>query len=179
MRFINFEINMKNRLVQVLLISTFALLASCGDKASNQAEMESTDEDKILSLNEMKLTTLDGAEVNLSDYKGKKVLINFWATWCRPCIAEMPNLENAKLILEQEDFVVLSISDEGVDKIKNFADKNPYAFTWLKLEQKVMEFEVYALPKTIVLDKEGNQIWEHSGIEEWDSPEILGKLRAL
>jgi thiol-disulfide isomerase/thioredoxin len=170
---------MRNRLVQVILFTTFAMVVSCSDNASNQAKTQSDGEDKVLSLNQMQLTTLDGTEVDLSDYKGKKVLINFWATWCKPCIQEMPNLEAAKLILDQEDFIVLSISDERIDKIKNFADKNPYAFTWLKLDQKVTEFDVYALPKTILLDKEGNQIWEHSGIEEWDSPEILDKLRAL
>ena len=170
---------MKNKIGYVLLLTTFSLLVSCGENSNSEVEMQSTEEDKVLNLSEMQLITLDGAEVSLADFAGKKVLINFWATWCRPCIKEMPNLENAKLILEQEEYIILSISDEGVDKIKSFAEKNPYALTWLKLNQKVTEFEVYSLPTTIVLDKDGKQLWQHIGIEEWDSPEMLNKLRAL
>ena len=161
----------------LILLSAF-LFYSCGD-SSNTESTTVVEENAALSYADMELVDLDGNTVKLSDFKDKKVLVNFWATWCRPCIQEMPNLDNAKSILENEDYVFLSISDESIDKIENFAAKNPYGFTWLKLNQKVNEFEVYALPKTIVFDKSGNKLWEHDGIEEWDSPRMLEKLRAL
>jgi thiol-disulfide isomerase/thioredoxin len=115
----------------------------------------------------------------LADFEGKKVLVNFWATWCRPCIAEMPSLEKAKEILEQENFIFLNISDESMEKINGFEEKNPWKFNYFKLEQKVTDFELVSLPTTIVFDAQGKEVWRHIGIEEWDSEAILEKLRAL
>lgn len=82
---------------------------------------------------DFELTTLDGKAVKLSDYKGKKVILNFWATWCPPCRAEMPHMQNYfEDKAEQENVAILAVNltteDRGVDKVEGFVKEYELAF---------------------------------------------------
>jgi thiol-disulfide isomerase/thioredoxin len=165
-------------LLKLLIIFALTLsLSACGEK-TNQEQI-TDDEEVVLGFDQMELENFFGKQIRLEDFRQKKVLVNFWATWCRPCIAEMPSLERTKAILEQEDYIFLSISDESMEKIRDFADKNEWNFNYFRLKQRVTEFEILSLPTTIVFDENGVEVWRHVGIEEWDSEEILAKLRSL
>ena len=108
------------------------------------------------------LTTLDGKKVELSDYKGKKVILNFWATWCPPCKAEMPHMEKYyEKNADKENVEILAVNltsmDKGEKKIKEFVDG--YGLTFpilLDAEGKIgEEFQAFTIPTTYMIDTKG------------------------
>ena len=122
---------------------------------------------------------MDGKSVELSDFKGKRILLNYWATWCRPCIEEMPNLLNAQEVLRAENYVFLLASDQSLEKIKAFKAKKQYDFTFLKFAGSLAEMQINALPATFIYNESGKIVHRIDGATEWDSPKILDKLKAL
>jgi len=122
---------------------------------------------------------LDGNSVELSDYKGKRVLLNFWATWCKPCIEEMPSLLKAEAALENDDYVFLLASDQSVDKIKAFKAKKGFGFKYLKFNGAMTDFDVSALPATFIYNTKGEQSNRIDGATEWDSSEIIDMLKNI
>jgi thiol-disulfide isomerase/thioredoxin len=161
-----------------LALTLCLTLAACSNSKQDMIG-QTAETEKIQGIHDMPLLDENGNEIKLEDFKGKMVLLNFWATWCRPCIKEMPNLEAAREILEKEDFIFITISDESWDKINAFRTQRPYGFTWLKLGLPVNSFEIYSLPTTIILNKDGVEVFRHVGIEEWDKAEVLNQLRNL
>ncbi|OXS79357.1 redoxin domain-containing protein [Domibacillus enclensis] len=106
---------------------------------------------------DFKLQTMDGEEVNLSDYKGKKVFLNFWATWCPPCKAEMPHMQ-AFYEEQPEDVEILAVNlEESTEKAADFAKQYELTFPILMdADGTVAEtYEVYTIPTTYVLNEDG------------------------
>ncbi len=128
------------------------------------------------------LTDLDGNQHRLSDYLGQVVIINFWATWCPPCRAEMPSMQRAWEQLEQEKIVMLGIDvGEDEDTIFQFTANYLVEFPLLMdQDSKVIDqWPVRGLPTTFVLDPKGRIIYRAIGGREWDDPELLALVRAL
>lgn len=115
----------------------------------------------------------DGAPASLGDFRGKPVLLNLWATWCAPCIAEMPTLD--RLAARESDRLhVLTISQDldGREKIEAFFRKQGYRNleTWLDPQMALMTgLEADTLPTTILYDAEGREVWRVVGMEDWES----------
>ena len=108
---------------------------------------------------DFKLKDLNGKEVSLSDYKGKKVFLNFWASWCGPCKAEMPDIEKLYKETKDSDLVILTVNlGEDKDTVKSFTDNAKYNFTvLLDLDQSVAaKYKISAIPTSYFIDKEGN-----------------------
>lgn len=106
---------------------------------------------------DFKLQTMDGEEVNLSDYKGKKVFLNFWATWCPPCKAEMPHMQ-AFYEEQPEDVEILAVNlEESTEKAADFAKQYELTFPILMdADGTIAEtYEVYTIPTTYVLNEDG------------------------
>lgn len=106
---------------------------------------------------DFKVQTMDGEEVNLSDYKGKKVFLNFWATWCPPCKAEMPHMQ-AFYEEQPEDVEILAVNlEESTEKAADFAKQYELTFPILMdADGTVAEtYEVYTIPTTYVLNEDG------------------------
>ncbi|WP_299799829.1 TlpA disulfide reductase family protein [uncultured Maribacter sp.] len=122
---------------------------------------------------------LEGNPIELSDYKGKRVLLNYWATWCRPCIEEMPDMEKAQTILEQENYVFLFASDQSVKKILAFKEARGFQLDFIKFNGVYAEENVSALPATFIYNEVGEQVLRFDGGLKWDSPEMIEKLRAV
>jgi len=122
---------------------------------------------------------LEGNAIELSDFKGKRVLINFWATWCKPCIEEMPALLKAEAALENENYVFLLASDQSMEKIKAFKEKKGFDFNYLKFNGAMADFEISALPATFIYNEEGKWRNRIDGATEWDDPKIIDKLKAI
>lgn len=109
------------------------------------------------ALQTLPLTDLDGKQATLGDYRGKVVLVNFWATWCPPCRKEIPDLETLYNRFKGQGLVVLAISDEDLDKVKPFiAERNVTYPVLLDPGRKVNElFQVVGIPKTFIYDRSG------------------------
>lgn len=125
----------------------------------------------------------EGNETHFSDFKGKTVLVNFWATWCKPCKEEMPTLQNLEAKLGGDNFQVVTISvDWQGFKImdpffEEFGVKNlvPY---WDNSGRLPNELEVIGLPLTILINAEGEWIGRMDGPLVWDSPDALALFKA-
>lgn len=115
---------------------------------------------------DFKLKTLDGKEVSLSSFKGKKVFLNFWATWCPPCRQEMPELEKLYQESKDSDLIILTINlGEDNKTVKSFMDKNKYSFNVaLDLDQNVaIKYNIVSIPTSIFIDSEGNLVSKKIG----------------
>jgi thiol-disulfide isomerase/thioredoxin len=123
--------------------------------------------------------TLDNKEFKVSDYKGKRVLLNFWATWCRPCVMEMPSMNKAFKELEDENYVFFAASNESIAKIAGFKQSTNYDFTFIKADDQFRPFNVQVIPTTLIFDTNGDVAMTLEGSMEWDNAEILKELRAV
>jgi len=128
------------------------------------------------------LQDMDGESHSLSDYQGKIVIINFWATWCPPCRAELPSMNRAWKKVKDDNIEMLAINvGEGEDTIFTFLGDNPIDFPVLLDEtgDMIKTWPVRGLPTTFVLDSEGRLVYQAIGGREWDSDALLEKVRML
>jgi len=130
----------------------------------------------------LELTDASGALHRLADYRGKAVLVNFWATWCGPCREEMPSIEALRLSLEGKPFVVLAVNvGESGRVARNFADKLMLDFPLL-LDRDTRTAKAWGarvLPASFVLDPQGHIRYSYYGDLDWSAPEVRGKIEAL
>jgi thiol-disulfide isomerase/thioredoxin len=114
----------------------------------------------------------NGVAYNFNDAKGKVIFINFWATWCPPCIAEMPSME--KLYQDyKEDVVFLFVSNEKQEVISKFKEKNDYEFlVQAALTPNPELLETSSIPRTFVIDQQGNIVIDKSGAADWNSAKV-------
>ena len=133
---------------------------------------------KLIDYN-WQLSNLEGIKANLSNSKGKVVLINFWATWCPPCIAEMPSLQNLYDEFQgQIDFYF--VSQETPEKLKRFMDKKGYTFPVYAFRDTPPEMlSAPSIPTTFVISKEKKIVIEKTGAARWDSESIRDVLKGL
>ncbi|MEK9629706.1 MAG: TlpA disulfide reductase family protein [Nitrospinota bacterium] len=120
------------------------------------------------------LKNLEGKEVSLRDFRGKYVLVNFWATWCGPCKIEMPSLETLYQRFKNKNFVLLAVSNDmyGATIVKPFVRAHKLNFPVL-LDQRLKAsnlFGVVSLPTTFMIDPKGKIIGALYGAEDWATP---------
>ena len=130
---------------------------------------------------QLKTSFVDLSENNLdlSVYKEGKIVINYWATWCRPCIKEMPSLKKAEEILEDYGYTFLLVSDETISKISKFKNERNFDFNFLKSIKSFETLGVYSMPTSYIFDENGKIIETIVGAIEWDSEEMINKLKML
>ncbi len=122
---------------------------------------------QILAANDAEIAKLDftlkdihGKKVTLSELRGKVVLVNFWATWCPPCMVEMPTLQAIYDHFQPQGLVVLSISDEDMYKVGTFVSRTGYRPEILPdTNGKVAkQFHIDGIPRTFIFDREGKLV---------------------
>ena len=130
----------------------------------------------------LKLQDLQGRTQDLAAYRGKVVLLNFWATWCAPCIKEMPSLGLLAQKLSAEPFALLTVNfGESEKRVQAFIDKLGIKLpVWLDRDMTASKAWVEkGLPTSYVIDADGNIRYRIVGELEWDAAEVEAKLRAL
>ena len=160
--------------LSALIISTSILfLLSCSTK-----ETTTTDQLPEKLVDRIQLVDMDGNAIDLGQYRGKTIFLNYWATWCKPCIAEMPDIDECAKILADEDFVFLAASDEKIDKISSFLQESNYSFTIVHSKRSVFDMDIMALPTTMIINKEGEIVYNEVGARKWNSEAEINKLRS-
>ena len=158
-------------------------MLTCGSsKKAVMSEQAELSEQAILDgpfLDQIKLSSLDDEEaVNNETFQNKILILNLWATWCKPCIKEMPDLEIMMAQLS-EDFELVLSSDEDLEKIKSFTESRPMNMNFVKLENSIESLGVYALPTTFIIGKNGELLETVVGARDWKSPETIEKLKQI
>ena len=126
---------------------------------------------------------LDGKMISLSDYSGKVVLVNIWATWCRPCIDEMPSMEKLYQEFNQDDFEILAVSIDalGTEVVEPFMQKYNLTFPALLDPEGTIKpiYQVTGVPESLIIDRRGVLAKKIIGAAHWDLPEVVGFFRNL
>lgn len=165
------------RLVIVLLLLAVSVAADV-DSGSLAAESMGPGEFSLTTppvpAPELAMTARDGTVAHLADFKGKPVLLNLWATWCAPCVREMPSLE--RLVDERRGTVhVLALSEDrrGADVVEPFLERHEIKRLPIFLDVKSDASHVFgvdAIPTTILIDRQGREMGRFVGPAEWDGP---------
>ncbi len=160
----------------------FILLLLAGTVLAQEPGRGLTPLEGRLAAPDFTLPDLDGEPHRLADYRGKVVIVNFWATWCPPCRAEMPSMQRAWERLREQGVVMLGI-DVGEDEetVFQFLADYPVEFPLLlDRDSRVIEaWGVRGLPTTFVVDPEGRLVYRAVGGRQWDSPRLLKAVLAL
>jgi len=130
----------------------------------------------------LELKDLDGRLHRLSDYRGRVVLINFWATWCAPCRDEMPSIQELKRKLSGRPFVVLAVNlDEPESRIRNFLTQVKVDFTvLLDPDRKAAKaWQARVLPASFVIGPDGRIRYNLVGEINWDHDLVVSRIAEL
>ncbi|MBI5406912.1 MAG: TlpA family protein disulfide reductase [Nitrospirae bacterium] len=128
------------------------------------------------------LKDLDNKRISLRNYKGKIVMLNFWATWCAPCRLEMPSMEKLYRQFKDKGFVVLAVAaGEKADDVTAFVKEYHITFsTLLDTDQGVAEgYKVWALPTTYFINAEGKIIGRVNGSRDWSAKEATQYISSI
>jgi thiol-disulfide isomerase/thioredoxin len=158
-----------------VFISCLILFYGCNSGVSQNT--------KLTDLASMDLKTsfvdLENKKVDLSSFKGKRIIINYWATWCSPCIKEMPALLKAQNILQNHNYIFLLVSNETISRISGFKDDKKYNFNFLKSSGPNEILGIYSLPTSYIFDEKGMKIETIVGTLDWDSDQTIKRLKTL
>jgi len=135
-----------------------------------------------LPLSKITFENGQGKPMTLADFKGKVVLLNIWATWCPPCVREMPTLDKLQKLLGGKNFAVvpLSVDKGGIYTVKSFYDDNFIDHLPIYVDPTTHALDtlnILGTPTTILIDKQGREIARTMGPEDWDQPAVITQIK--
>lgn len=121
-----------------------------------------------------------GERLHIADLKGRVVFLNFWATWCPPCVAEMPSIQGLFEKVNAEDIAIVCVSQEDHATVAAFMRKKGYSFPVYTLQGAPPRvFETEGIPATFILSPDGQIVFKHVGAAKWDDEKVVNFLNAL
>ncbi len=174
---------MTKKLVLVLFFGLLFTITACGETLQNEARQVGLQPVKTgTKLIDFELESLDGSMVKLSSYKGKVVFLNFWATWCPPCIEEMPSMQKLYDHFKDRGLEMIAVNlQEDKAAVKKFFDKHGLTFTAVldKTGRVGSQYGARNIPTTYIIDRDGFVIAGTIGGKEWYTPEMIGFFESL
>lgn len=158
--------------MKIFSILFFIVLITANCKNNRTSNIPATGQ---IEIEKVKLTSLKGESIDLKQFKGKTVFLNFWASWCKPCVLEMPTIKNAMDSLRNNNIEFLFASDETVEEIESFEKNYGYHFNYYRANN-LEELEIMLLPTTFIFDKNGKQVYSEAGYHDWNDPKNLDLL---
>lgn len=127
----------------------------------------------------LKLRNQEGQAVNLEEFRGKVVFINFWATWCPPCIAEMPSIDELSKKINENEVIFLMVSlDENFNKAKIFHKRKGFSFDVHELAGDLPKmYYSQSIPATFVISGDGKLVYSKKGMADYNTPEFQQFLK--
>jgi len=147
-------------------LGLFFLLGVIACKDAEKHKLDSV-ESLQTTIDTVRLISLNEQPVDIKKYKGKTVFINFWATWCKPCLEEMPSIKKAKEILKNENIEFLFASTETTGEIEVFNKEHDYGFNFVKADN-MEELNIIGLPTTLIFNPDGKLVFSEMGYRKWD-----------
>ncbi len=162
---------MKNKLVFISAIAIGVLVAGFFYNKYRVAPK--------LKLETLVLTDLAGNKISLDSFQNKKLFLNFFATWCGPCVKELPSIALAQQILSKEKFQFILISDEPNERLLSFKEKSGEDFLILHSEKPLQEYQIFSIPTSYVLNAKHEVVLKENGEEDWASNALLEKMKRI
>ncbi|MGD8926205.1 MAG: TlpA disulfide reductase family protein [Thioalkalispiraceae bacterium] len=128
------------------------------------------------------LKDIDDQTHRLSDYRGKVVIVNFWATWCPPCRFELPSMQRLWKVIQKQNVVMLAINiGEDADTIFTFTSDYPVTFPLLmdRDSSVVQKYPVLGVPTSFIIDPRGHIVYRAVGTREWDNQQLIQTILDL
>lgn len=186
-----YSVYMKKNIYTLIILT---ILVSCSKKESLNTEDKVNGEDPYITEQIFKINTdveppqfnlknIDGEIVSINDFKGKVLFLNFWASWCGPCVHEMPSIARLNDYYKDDDSVDVVLINLGEDRetVKSFLEEGGYNIeTLLDKDNKVgTMYGVRSIPTTLIFNKEGKVVASKTGAHEWDREGVKNILDSL
>jgi thiol-disulfide isomerase/thioredoxin len=176
--------NLPFKFVSVLICCLLVISAQAAERQQPKLGYWLTAMSKPMPAPDFTLEDMDANKFSLKDYRGKVILLNFWATWCPPCRREMPSLERLHQNFKDKDFVVLAVNQmEAVDQVFAYTGglevEPTFAILFDKDSNVSRGYGVQGLPTTYIIDKKGNIRYRAIGGREFDHPEVEKQIMQL
>ena len=123
---------------------------------------------------------LDGQEIHLAEMKGKAIFLNFWATWCFPCVVEMPTIQRLYDAMKKEQIAFICVSEEATSRIAAFMREKGFTFpVYTLVGMKPRVLRTRGIPATFIASQEGEIVFRHIGVARWDDKTCVEFLSGL
>lgn len=127
-----------------------------------------------------RVRTLDGKELDLGKTKGKIIFLNFWATWCPPCVAEMPSIQRLYDVINSEEIHFMCVSDEDRTRVSKFVKERGFTFPiYTLVGEKPQVLRTQGIPATFIISQDGQIVFKHVGGAKWDDKTSIDFVRKL
>ena len=177
------KFNVKAAILVSLAVVIALVLTSVLQNDSALAPVKPSSTPENIPAPDFTFPDLNGRNISLSDYKGKVVLLNIWATWCPPCVYEMPSMEKLYKEFKGENFEILAVSIDtgGKDIVAPFMKKYKLTFPALLDPKGTIKtlYGVTGVPESYIIDKQGIIIGKIIGARDWATPEIFSFFHNL
>ena len=157
------------------------LLIGCDSSTSQQPASKAGQVENVAP--DFTLTDMQGQQVSLSQFRGKVVILNFWATWCPPCREEMPSMERLYREFESKGLVMLAVNVDknGKQAVAKFLQKTPHSFPILLDSDNIAQnaYGVFRFPESFIIDRNGIVVEKIIGGRDWMSGSTFKLIKFL